>query len=248
LSDWNWIKSSSFARQYGKWLGLLHNHSQNYRPNPTESFLAQTNRVAWNQVHSNLLSRGSDVFVPKSNDNPDSLEVKSLKEYNDLMEWINALPKTQENYGLIHGDLNISNFFITEEEKQNNNENNENNSNDPLSVISIDAFDWDQLQYGWFSYDISVVLWGVMLMQLGLVPDCATLDVEWFKTEFLNGYTEVRKITEEELSYLPNFIRIRKLFYIMFCVKSLSDMKSQDLTTFESFEKFATTVVELCTK
>lgn len=66
-----------------------------------------------------------------------------------------SIPKDNENFGVIHGDLNVSNYFVRDD-----------------GVLSV--FDWDQTQRAWYLYDLAQCIWGVTMAVLCGMPMSGT--------------------------------------------------------------------------
>ena len=88
-----------------------------------------------------------------------------------------ALMTDPQHYGVIHGDLNTSNFFFIEEEK----------------LLSV--FDWDQVQQGWYLWDLAQSMFGIhMLDGAGSIIDgskVAEADPARFVNWMVEGYESV---------------------------------------------------------
>lgn len=70
------------------------------------------------------------------------------------------ISKDNENFGVIHGDLNVSNYYVREDGE--------------LSV-----FDWDQTQRAWYLYDLAQCIWGVtMAVYCGMPMSGAKIDCD----------------------------------------------------------------------
>jgi Ser/Thr protein kinase RdoA (MazF antagonist) len=96
-----------------------------------------------------------------------------------LQEVEQRLGKSSDRFGLIHSDLSFGNVLFTEEE-----------------VLPID---FDDCGFGYYLYDLAVVLAG-----------------PWEKPGFqhrrealLEGYREICKLPDEHLSLIPTFMAMR---------------------------------------
>ncbi len=63
-------------------------------------------------------------------------------EHSKILTWIDELPRHQESFGIIHGDYNTSNVLI--------------------SGRQIRIFDFDDISYHWYDYDIANTLYMVL--------------------------------------------------------------------------------------
>ena len=107
--------------ELGRWLGIAHRASQSYVPKDIARF-------HW---FNDDMYENPDQFFPES-------EPELRKEFGDLIHWLNSHPASPENYGLIHGDLNPSNYRV-----------------DGSKFIAID---FDDCCYHWFAYDIAIAM------------------------------------------------------------------------------------------
>lgn len=109
------------------------------------------------------------------------------KKYSELMEHFNSLPRDRESYGLIHYDAHGGNLFIDE-------------------AGNITLFDFDDCAYGWFAYDIAMVLFYIVI---------GRQDIPGFTHEFmqcfLKGYSKENKLNPIWLSEIPNFLKHREI-------------------------------------
>ena len=103
-----------------------------------------------------------------------------FKEYADQMRrQISVLGKGKDIYGLIHADLHVGNILYH-----------------PENGYCI--LDFDQCAFGWRAYDVATFLYNIN----ETVPDHLTDEI-W--RCFLEGYNQVRPLTQAELDCLPVF-------------------------------------------
>jgi amicoumacin kinase len=110
-------------RLRGRTLGQIHALSKNYVP-PENA-----RRFAWNE---DRLLLEAEKFLPAS-------EKIVWQEYERLKKALSALPRTAQNYGLIHGDFGETNYRL---------------QNSRLNI-----FDFDDCCYHWFAYDLAVSIY-----------------------------------------------------------------------------------------
>lgn len=120
---------------------------------------------------------------------------------------IDEATKSDPNiYGILHGDLNISNFFY---------------QSHPSPTLSV--FDFDQVHLGWFAWDIAqAVLVVYMLAEAGSVVDESRVPdavPERFVHWFLTGYNSCSSVPVER-DQVERMVLLRKVFYKMFCAKA----------------------------
>jgi len=113
---------------------------------------------------------------------------------NDLLSWLETLPKDSQNYGLVHCDLHANNILVTKDG-------------------SVTAFDFDDSCYHWFAYDISLIVYAVIIRYKRLEKKNESIDdhVARFIDGFLKGYQEVTIIENWWLKAMPKLISYRRL-------------------------------------
>jgi Ser/Thr protein kinase RdoA (MazF antagonist) len=157
----------------GQLVANLHHHSQHWVP----SF--ELNRPSYDST---------SVLSADSVAGPDGATYKQLPAdvrghlqtlHEQLQEVEQRLGKSSDRFGLIHSDLSFGNVLFTEEE-----------------VLPID---FDDCGFGYYLYDLAVVLAG-----------------PWEKPGFqhrrealLEGYREICKLPDEHLSLIPTFMAMR---------------------------------------
>jgi amicoumacin kinase len=165
----------------GKLLGKIHSKSKKLKK--------VLHRKPFNQNH---YIRNSKFYLDKV----------IRKHLEEVVELIEAIPKNQENYGLIHGDYHFANLIYGE-----------NN----LMVI-----DFDDCEYHFFIYDIAVYLFYYILGS-----DPTHINLETSKRvfcAFIKGYMLENSISLEMLEKLPLFLRLRELKLL---VSILQDVDKQ---------------------
>jgi Ser/Thr protein kinase RdoA (MazF antagonist) len=113
-------------------------------------------------------------------------EPRVKERWAELNAYLQGLPRDGDGYGLIHQDAHAGNFFVHGDE--------------------IILFDFDDCVYGWFAYDIAVVLfYAVMGAQ------------DWpaftrsFMTNFLAGYAQENELPPGWLARIPHFLKLREI-------------------------------------
>ncbi len=164
--DWN----GDFFEYYGRTIGRMHALSRNYQP-PKTSW----RRPEWDDpVMLDLKS-----WIPAS-------ETLVLRRWQELGGYLQALPKDEAGYGLIHQDAHVGNFYI---------------DGDHMTL-----FDFDDCIYGWFAYDIAIVLFYAV-----------TNEQDWpaftrsFMPRFLSGYTRENRLSPAWLKEIPRFLKLREI-------------------------------------
>lgn len=161
--------SDNIMFEYGKKLGKLHKLSSKFTPiNKRWSY---EDVLLWIK---SILAEFED-------------QESALEEVNLLKNYFSKLPKTSENYGLIHYDFEPDNVFYDKETGN-------------CSVI-----DFDDAMYHWYVMDIEQGLYS-------LKREVQAEKYEQTKKNFLDGYRSEYTITDEMLSLSPVFRRFANLY------------------------------------
>lgn len=108
------------------------------------------------------------------------------------------------HFGVIHGDVNVSNFFFIESEQ------------------SLHVFDWDQTQRGWYLWDLAQSMFAIyMVAGAGSLVDGSKVeeaDPERFTQWMVEGYESVSGGPGSvDRARLARMLELRKYFYEIFC-------------------------------
>lgn len=104
-----------------------------------------------------------------------------------LLAYLRSLPKDGQSYGLIHQDAHGGNFFV-----------------DGNGRITL--FDFDDCAYGWFAYDIAMVLFYAVTNHADPQGFMAQ-----FWPHFWRGYCQENDLDPVWLSELPAFFKLREI-------------------------------------
>jgi len=111
-------------------------------------------------------------------------------EREKVVDYLNSLPKENDNFGLIHGDLHLGNFFID------------------ITRNKIAIFDFDDYVYGWFMMDIATLVFDFPVVY----PETGNNElVENFITHLLKGYISVKPISDFWINQLPDFLKLLEI-------------------------------------
>ncbi len=179
----NW--TDDFFLEWGRYVGRLHNLAKDYIA-PQRPALE---RPQWNEEYN--VARAATVL-----DN----QPKVLDRQQEMMAYLQNLPRNKDSYGLIHSDLEDDNFFIDGE--------------------SITAFDFDECHYNWFVYDLAAILrestWRLAFPE-GQSKDDIILR---FWGIFSRGYLSANDLSQSWIEQLPMFLRWREIcMYVYACGK-----------------------------
>lgn len=115
-----------------------------------------------------------------------------------ILSWekrVNALPETDEIYGLCHGDFHPQNFFV--------------------ETNNIWVFDFDECVYTYFMYDIATFIQTTILQGFGAGQDLRQAIQEKLLPHFKYGYELSVKCEEEFWELLELFLCYRSAFTYM---------------------------------
>ena len=116
-----------------------------------------------------------------------------------------AVVKDPQHYGVLHGDLNTSNIHYVDEK-------------DILSV-----YDTDQVQVGWYLFDVAQACFTIVMLESGGMPISGTkvegANPKEFIDTIIEGYeSEGEKIDRDRLLRM---IEVKKQLYLRFSKQAL---------------------------
>jgi Ser/Thr protein kinase RdoA (MazF antagonist) len=166
---------------YGKSLGKLHRLSSEYHP-------VQSKRWSFRDVLASIESTLIDL----------PHESLALKETKLLKEYFQTIPKSKNNFGLIHYDFEYDNVFFDTKSQ------------------SCYVIDFDDAMYHWYVMDIE--------RTLDSLQDCILPELFQEKKEcFLDGYRTEFDIQDDMMALLPAFKRFADLYGYVRILKSTED-------------------------
>ena len=137
-------------------------------------------RPIWEDIPNN--------FNPEQDPNPELTIIHS--ERKNIMDYLATLPKDNDSFGLIHGDLHMGNFFID------------------VAANKITIFDFDDCVYGWFMMDIATLVFDYPVVY----PQTSKNQlVEDFFAHLLKGYSSVKPTSDFWVGQLPNFLKLLEI-------------------------------------
>jgi len=185
--EWKWMTEKERVVGLGLWLSRLHVLTKKYvASNPT----TLSGIRHWTKLHDGVLD-GVAVDPKDSQVEGDS-----------------------EHFGLIHGDVNSSNYFWN-----------------PATKLPC-VFDWDQAQNSWFMYDVAQPIWGVVMLHgAGSPADFKPVpqaNVEQYTNWIIEGYESSGELKIDR-DRLQRMLLIRRELYRRFCSRALKEL---DLESF----------------
>jgi Ser/Thr protein kinase RdoA (MazF antagonist) len=189
---------ATLFRELGRIFARLHLRAQSYKP--SRPALA---RQQWHEYDVVDVDR----FAP-----PDETLVRERTA--NLVERLRCLPRTDDDYGLIHADLHPHNFCFDEGR--------------------ITVFDFDNCEYAWFVKDVAVILFYVAREA---PPGEREAAAAAFLAPFLEGYRELRPCSREWLETVPDMLALqRSMNYALF--HQYRDPDALDEQTLDAWRRF----------
>lgn len=168
------MNNDSLSEMCGEITGQIHELSRTYVPSRKEFI-----RHNWTE---NSYLKDMKKFIPSRQD-------RVFESFEQLTSQINSLNK--DKYGLIHGDINVGNFFVDHDK--------------------ITLFDFDECQYSWYVEDIAIQIFYMVYVVLNdSIPE-RNKQARRFLEYFLRGYERHTGIDNESLNHLSLFLRLREL-------------------------------------
>ena len=182
-----WLTDQPLAFAWGRWLAMFHAASR-----------------AFSLAHPSIAAR--------------------MQHYDDIHEGTlrgvvvdpadSAVIGDSAHWGLLHGDANISNFFVKAAAAAD-------------SPPEIHMFDWDQAQQGWFLADLAQAeLVVYMLAEGGEVPSgvrVAHADPSQFESWLVAGYESIAGVGAVDRVRLARLVDMRREFYRRFAARALRE-------------------------
>ena len=162
---------------WGKQMGLLHRLSKDYTPEDYRRI-----------DHAGQLNWMAEVLATF----PD--EELARTELRIVSDWLSKLPRTKDNYGLIHYDFETDNVFYSEDTKE------------------FHIIDFDDPVYHWFALDVTTAL----ATYEGDNPELA-------QEQFVAGYRTENHLDEQWQALSPGFARYQALYGYVRVIRSTRD-------------------------
>lgn len=178
----------------GELTGRIHALSQTYEP---VGRLAR--RHHWNE---NYYIRHARKYIPADQHKVWANIERLMKEMQDLEQG--------EHYGLIHGDINVGNFFV--------------------DGSRITLFDFDECQYSWFVEDIAIQLFYMIYVVLDDSTPERHEQARRFMRFFLQGYEKHHSLDLASLKQMERFLRLREFIVYVGMHRSFDMTKLDDWT------------------
>lgn len=179
ISKNNW--NIAHFERLGKLTGQLHRVGNQYEEKDSSIY----------QYWDSIIEFDSYKYLPK-----DKRELPQL--HHKIVAQINQLPKTKENFGLIHYDIHHGNYLLTQQNTE------------------LILFDFEMTCKSWFINDIATVLYYAHhFPKTNNQEDFEAL----FMKHFWKGYEQEYSIKVSEKRWIPQFLLYRDLMIFGFISK-----------------------------
>ncbi len=171
------VWNSDLFFQLGAILGRIHRVSKDYNP-----VHLPEKRPDWQE--DNLIKNAWEILPTEQNIAVDEMEA--------ILHQFNQFPLTRDNYGLIHSDVNPTNFHVADGK--------------------ITLFDFDDSAYNWFINDIAVVI--PLYSRMYSEPDWKEKIGEFISC-FIRGYRSENILDDFWLDFLPTCLRLQNIITLV---------------------------------
>jgi len=125
------------------------------------------------------------------------VEPDVMTRYDALVARLSGVPRTPDNFGLVHNDAHTGNFHLSVSR-----------SGGPRIVL----FDFDDAGYNFFAQDVAMALYYALWTE----PDDRVAFARHFLTHLLAGYREHAELDEADLRLLPDLLKLREvMLYVL---------------------------------
>ncbi|MDO8056390.1 MAG: phosphotransferase [Candidatus Hermodarchaeota archaeon] len=181
----NW--SDEIIKDYGRIVGKMHALSKDYKAKEAKRYQFKPS------LDINWLLKGEDREV--------------INRITKLFQETESLPKDEEAYGLVHGDLHIGNFFV---------------KNNRITAL----LDFDRTCYKWFVSEIAVALYYPLYhTPLNQSRNAQEEFVKEFLHLFMKGYEEENTLDSMWMKKLIVFIQVRDAILFMYLPQEMEHFK-----------------------
>ena len=182
-----WIFNQDSIFKIGEMTGLIHSLSKQY-----------TRDVRYHWFDNGYLKEHK-IYIPEKY----SLVIENTEK---LVKQMHQLPKSDRNFGLIHGDINGRNYLVNNE-------------------CEITLFDFDECQLDWYVDDIVI-----QLFYYTYVFEDVYERASFFMSNFIKGYRKYYEFTKSDIEIMPLLFQMRELIVFTGACRGL-DMENLDTYT-----------------
>jgi Ser/Thr protein kinase RdoA (MazF antagonist) len=134
---------------------------------------------------------GRDLF--RAREIVPGAEREIVQRVNELLVLLESMPTTARDFGLVHDDLNMTNFFVESNQ--------------------LTIFDFDDCCYDWFASDLATT---VPYFSSQFTGEEGERQARHFFHHFSAGYRQENELLPFWLERLPDFFRLHNLSGVLF--------------------------------
>ena len=168
---WN----DALVEEFGRVTGRMHAIARTYRP--ADDFLK---RPTWNEI--------GNCFHPV--ESLDESQARIQERLTEVLDRVNAFPRAEEDYGLIHADLHGGNFFVD------------------VEGGTVTVFDFDDSCYGWYAMDVAMALFDTLVVYPRSDERASALE---FMRTYLRGYEREHHLSDFWIERIPDFLNLLEI-------------------------------------
>lgn len=163
--------------QLGAIMGRIHRVSKDYNP-----VHLPEKRLDWQK--DNLIQNARQILPPDLQG--------AAEEMEELLQCFNQFQKSKDNFGLIHSDVNPTNFHVLDGK--------------------ITLFDFDDCAYNWYINEIAVVIpfYSRMFKDTNWEEE-----ISKFVSLFVQGYRSENQLDDSWLDFLPICLRLQNIITLV---------------------------------
>ncbi|RIW29595.1 hypothetical protein D3H55_18530 [Bacillus salacetis] len=189
------LLGSALYREWGRTVGKMNRVTRDFKK-------GSSHREQW---YDDDLLKNISSYLPEE-------DQEIIEGAGEIIKTLHSFTTNRDEYGLIHSDIHLGNFFYHEGE--------------------IHVFDFDDSSYHWFSSDIAIPLyystWGKM--GKSSLEERSAFGEE-FLTNFLVGYFKENELHDQWIKRIPVFLKLRDIvlytvFHKKFDINNLSDREA----------------------
>lgn len=269
--EYTWATDPARAAALGRWFGSFHTLSQR--------FLIERHPRMLDTAAAALLQKDEEG-KGESADNTTQSEKAATAQYKEVNTYATNLSGTLagepidprdraqmrdvSHYGLLHGDVNVTNFFARTASSASSCDDAAGTNSTSCAALSNEKlyepimFDFDQTQLGWYAFDLSQPFWGLIVAidanyGGGELPASITPTTFGdFGRALIGGYRETfRRVaaaatTSEDEGDIPSFdwaqlrrmIKLRRMQYANFCTRAVAELEGDETPASAMMKEF----------
>nr|CAG4713834.1 unnamed protein product [Naegleria fowleri] len=200
LEKWIGLTNESFIDALGRAIGEMHRIVASYDQQSSKEWkLMAENIPLWYDTHNGACK--IERIRERANQYGHEPSRILLNLWENLKDFLAQLKPSHDTFGVIHGDINVSNYFAEKTSEQEH--------------AQVWIFDFDQVQRNYFGCDLAVVLQMVRFFEddgLG-IGKIEGFDADRFRGVFLQAYKETCPRGMIEEGHLdPNHLKYFEMF------------------------------------